>query len=282
MKLMLSIVMLVAACGGPADSADPVASASSTRATVVASSAPRSRPTATPGARSPRPTGTLPPELQGSEAVHFKSLDAIDLEGRLFGSAPVGVVLAHGAVDDGEGSWYAFARALADHGYVALTLDLRGFCPGGDNGCSGGTQSPPDTWQDVLGAARFLSVRGVSRVFLIGASLGARSSVWAASRPGVKVSGVIGVSTPEYAVGAYRPAYDFTPSVMGAIHVPILLVAGDEDENLAAQATEMYSWANQPKQLAIVRSAAHGAPLLQDSVASSTVLDFLREYGSAP
>lgn len=282
MKLMLSILMLVAACGGPADSADPVAPAASTRATVVAASAPGSSPTATPGARSPRPTGTLPPELQGSEAVHFQSLDAIDLEGRLFGSAPVGVVLAHGAVDDGEGSWYAFARTLADHGYVALTLDLRGFCPGGDNGCSGGTQSPPDTWQDVLGAARFLNAKGVSAVFLIGASLGARSSVWAASRPGVKVSGVIGISTPEYAVAAYRPAYDFTPSVIGAIHVPILLVAGDQDENLAAQATEMYGWANEPKKLAIVASPSHGAGLLQDPVASSMVLDFLQENVSKP
>jgi pimeloyl-ACP methyl ester carboxylesterase len=280
MKLVLSMVMVVAACGGPAASANPLVPAASPRPTVGAFPAPSSSPTATAFARSPRPTHTLPPELQGSEAVHFQSLDAIDLDGRLFGSGPVGVVLAHGDVDDGEGSWYSFASALAGQGYFALTLDLRGFCPGGDNGCSGGTPSPPDTWRDVLGAARFLNAKGVPRVFLIGASLGARSSIWAASRPGVNVSGVIGISTPEYAVAAYRPGYDFTPAVIGAIHVPILLVAGDQDENLAAQATEMYGWANEPKKLAIVPSPSHGAALMQDPVASSMVLDFLQENGS--
>lgn len=194
----------------------------------------------------------------------------------------VGVVLAHGAVDNGEASWYSFAQTLSDHGYIALTVDLRGFCPGGINGCSDGTQYPPDTWQDVIGAAQFLRGRGVAQVFLMGASLGARSCVWAASRPGAKLDGVIGVSTPEYAVAAYRPAYDFTADVIGGIHVPILLVAGDRDEDLAAEATEMFGWANEPKTLTIVKSAAHGAPLLQDPDAAASVLQFLREQSSKP
>lgn len=111
----------------------------------------------------------------------------------------------------------------------------------------------------------------------MGASLGARSCVWAASRPGTNLDGVIGISTPQHAVAAYMPEYDFTAEVIGAIHVPILLVAGDQDESSAAEATVMFGWANEPKELVIVSSAAHGAPLLQDPNAANPVLEFLRE-----
>jgi len=192
----------------------------------------------------------------------------------------VGVVLAHGAAEDGQaqGEWFPFARKLADQGYMAMTLDLRGYCPGGLNGCSEGTTIGPDTWQDVMGAVQLLRERGATKVFAMGASGGARSCVWAASRPGTNLDGVIGVSTPQNAIAAYRPGYDFTAKVIGAIHAPILFVAGDQDHSYAAEATTMYGWANQPKKLAIVGSADHGALLLQNPGAVAAVLDFLHEH----
>lgn len=260
---LVTLCLLLAACSTSAPTRTPLAS--------LPTQAPR--PTPTPG-----PTPTLPPELQGSDAVQFRSTDGVKLEGRVFGSGSVAVVLAHGSVADGQGSWYPFARTLTDHGYVAMTLDLRGFCPGGLNGCSEGTTVPPDTWQDVMGAVQLIRERGATKVFVMGASLGARSCVWAASRPGTNLDGVIGISTPKNAVAAYQPAYDFTAEVIGAIHVPILFVAGDHDESYAAEATVMYGWANEPKKLAIVSSATHGAPLLQDPTAANIVLDFLREH----
>lgn len=69
----------------------------------------------------------------------------------------------------------------------------------------------------------------------MGASLGARSCMWAASRPGVTVAGVIGVSTPEKAVAAFSPGYDFTAELIGSIEEPKLFLAGDQDEDYDAQ-----------------------------------------------
>jgi pimeloyl-ACP methyl ester carboxylesterase len=263
----VGLVLFMTACGSPSPTSTlgPLPSA-------VAS------PPASFAERTPRPTPTLPPDLQGSEAVQFLSTDGVELEGRVFGSGSVAIVLAHGSVENGQGSWFPFARALADDGYLAMTLNLRGFCPRGFNGCSKGQLVPPDTWQDVMGAAALMRDRGAEKVFLIGASLGARSCVWAASRPGVTLDGVIGISTPKNAAAAYRPEYDFTADVIGAIHVPILFVAGDRDESYAAEATVMYEWANDPKKLSIVSSAVHGAGLLEDPNVSEVVLNFLRDH----
>lgn len=268
---MLVVIFCAASCAGvsPSASQSPSKSPSSLAGNPSLASA---------GSTTSRPTVTLPPELEGSEAVAFLSTDGVNLDGRVFGSGTAAVVLAHGSVDDAQGSWYPFARKLADVGYLAMTIDLRGFCPGGLNGCSEGQTVPPDTWQDVMGAVAFLRNNGAANVFVIGASPGARSCVWAASRPDVTLDGVVGVSTPERAAAAYQPEYDFTADVIGSIHAPILFVAGDRDENYAAEAMAMYEWANEPKELAIVRSGVHGAGLLEDPKVSEAVLSFLRDH----
>jgi len=75
--------------------------------------------------------------LSMSEAVQFRGAGGVDLEGRVFGSGDVGVVLAHMRPSD-QSQWIEFAALLADHGYLVLTYDHRGVCPGGELGCSGG------------------------------------------------------------------------------------------------------------------------------------------------
>jgi pimeloyl-ACP methyl ester carboxylesterase len=267
----LALLFCLASCAGPATSGTPSVPGSPSPSTSVPA-------VASAGAGSPGPTTSLPPELHDSEAVAFRSLDGVSLDGRVFGSGEAAVVLVHGSVDDAQASWYPFARQLADAGYLAMTIDLRGFCPGGLDGCSDGKLVPPDTWQDVAGAVEYLRGTGVAKVFVVGASLGARSCLWAASRPSVVLDGVVGVSTPEHAATAYQPEYDFTATVVGSIDVPILFMAGDQDQNYAAEAREMYGWSNEPKELVILGSAVHGAGLLQDPKASAAVLSFLHEH----
>ena len=205
----------------------------------------------------------------------FTTDDGVRIEGRVFGAGSVGVVLAHGAFETGQGSWFSFAQTLSAQGYGVLTLNLRGYCPGGINGCSGGSRNPPETWHDVVAGAKFLQRKGTARVFLMGASLGARSCLWAASRPGVTVAGVIGVSTPLKAVADYSPAYDFTRDVIAAIAEPKLLMAGDSDEDYATQARTLFAWAVEPKVLSILSSAAHGPTLMGVPGATTAVLDFV-------
>jgi dienelactone hydrolase len=214
----------------------------------------------------------------GFEPITFSTSDGIAIEGRLFGEGEVAVVLAHGSFESGQESWASYARTLAAEGYLVLTLNLRGYCPGGGGGCSGGARNPPETWRDVVAAADAVQKRGAARVFLMGASLGARSCLWAASRPNVTVAGVIGVSTPQKAAGSFSPGYDFTPDVVAAIEEPKLLLAGDQDEGIAADAQAMLRWATEPKYLTVLPTAAHGPDLVALPDASKAVLDFLARY----
>ncbi len=102
-----------------------------------------------------------PPDLSGSRAVTFESRDGVTLEGRLFGDGSTGVVLSHMQPAD-QRSWFAFANRLADDGYVVLTYDFRGYCPGGDGGCSQGELQISAIWQDVLGAMDFIRSQGAT------------------------------------------------------------------------------------------------------------------------
>jgi dienelactone hydrolase len=266
MALAVVAVVVLSACGVSAPE----------RPTLSAGAA-----TASPSV-SARPITTLaPPPSQGDagfEPVTFTTNDGVAIEGRLFGAGEVAVVLAHGSFESGQASWVPYARTLAADGYLVLTLNLRGYCPGGDAGCSGGERNPPETWRDVVAAVDYLKERGTARVFLMGASLGARSCLWAASSPGVTVAGVIGVSTPEKAAGAFSPRYDFTPEIIAAIEEPKLLMAGDKDGGIAAEARTMLGWATKPKYLTVLPTAAHGSDLLTLPGASKAVLDFLARY----
>ena len=274
-RLAIAIVVawLVAACAGP--TSGPATGATSTRSASPATS---SQGSPSPGAPGTSPAATPLDPLHDSGAVTFTTDDGVAIEGRVFGAGRVGVVLAHGDFANGQASWFSHAQTLSKLGYVVLTLNLRGYCPGGINGCSGGSRNPPETWRDVVAGAKYLEGNGTTRVFLMGASLGARSCLWAASRPGVDVAGVIGVSTPLKAVAGYSPAYDFTPAIVASIAEPKLLLAGDSDEDFAAQAQTLFDWAVTPKELSILVSQAHGPTLMGVPGATTAVLAFLDRY----
>ena len=89
-------------------------------------------------------------------------------------------------------TWLGFAALLADRGYLVLTYDRRGVCPGGELGCSGG-QASDSAWEDLAFAVDLLRERGASRVVVGGASLGAMESMYALSR-GLDAEGLIWLS----------------------------------------------------------------------------------------
>ena len=76
-----------------------------------------------------------------STPVTFTTADGVKLDGRLFGpsEARAGVVLAHMLPAD-QRSWYPFAQRLGNLGFRVLTFNFRGYCPGGDGGCSEGSK----------------------------------------------------------------------------------------------------------------------------------------------
>ena len=260
-------LVVLTGCGATASERPTISGVATTVSPPVSAQPRSSTPAAPPSQADP-----------GFEPITFTTNDGIAIEGRLFGEGDVAVVLAHGSFESGQESWVSYARTLAGEGYLVLTLNLRGYCPGGDGGCSGGEQNPPRPGATSSRRPTTCGERGTARVFLMGASLGARSCLWAASRPDVTVAGVIGVSTPEKAAGSYSPGYDFTPDVIAAIEEPKLLIAGDQDEGIAADAQTMLGWATEPKYLTVFPTAAHGPDLLAFPGASKAVLDFLARY----
>lgn len=200
-----------------------------------------------------------PPDLSGSRAVTFESSDGVTLEGRLFGDGSTGVVLSHMQPAD-QRSWFAFANRLADEGYLVLTYDFRGYCPGGEGGCSQGELQIPAIWQDVLGAMDFIRSQGATTVALVGASMGGTASLVAAGQEGTDVAVVITLSAPASIEGLNADA-----ALLQRVDANKLFIAGVGDTSAAASAEQLYEIAPPPKRPEIVPADDHGTDLLTGS-----------------
>ena len=154
-------------------------------------------------------------------------------------------------------SWWEEAARLGDAGYLVLTFDFRGYCPGGDAGCSEGTKDPSAAWQDVQGAVEDLRNRGATRVALLGASMGGTASLVVAGQPDADIEAVGTLSAPASIEGMA-----VTPELLQATTAAKLFVAGNGDTGPAADAQTFYDLSSQPKRLEIVPSNDHGTDLL--------------------
>ncbi|MGZ8610855.1 MAG: alpha/beta hydrolase family protein [Actinomycetota bacterium] len=196
------------------------------------------------------------PDLSGSRPVEFDATDGIHLEGRVFGEGTAAVVLSHMRPAD-QTSWYRFAARLADAGYLVLTYNFRGTCPGGDGGCSQGERDIGGLWRDVVGAIDAVRDLGATSVSLVGASMGGTASLVAAGREGVNVRAVITLSAPVSIEGLVADA-----PALSKVTVGKLFVAGVGDTAAAGDAQALYDRSPPPKRLEIVPSDDHGTDLL--------------------
>jgi alpha/beta superfamily hydrolase len=193
-----------------------------------------------------------------SEAVTFEAPDGVRLEGRLFGDGTSAVVLSHMRPAD-QSSWYPFAQRLADDGYLVLTYDFRGYCPGGDAGCSDGDRDVGQMWQDVQGAVDYVIERGATSVSLVGASMGGTASLVAASRDDDDVRAVITLSAPASIEGLVADAPTLSRITAGKLYI-----AGVGDASAARDAETLWAQSPPPKGgLQIVPSDDHGTDLLE-------------------
>lgn len=205
--------------------------------------------------------GAEPPEadLSNSRAVSFTSADGTALEGRVFGDGRTAVVLSHMRPAD-QRSWFGFADRLADDGYLVLTYDFRGYCPGGQGGCSQGERNIAGIWQDVLGAMDFVRSQGATEVALVGASMGGTASLVAAGQEGVDAAVVVTLSAPESIEGL---AVDAT--LLQREQANKLFIAGVGDAPAADSAEHLYEIAPPPKRVEIIPADDHGTDLLTGS-----------------
>jgi len=195
--------------------------------------------------------------IASSTAVTFDA-GGVELAGRLFGpeDASAGVVLAHMLPAD-QSAWYVTADRLAEQGYRVLTFDFRGYCPGGDAGCSEGELDVEAAPIDLAAALAYLRSEGVSSVGLVGASMGGTASLVVAGGKGDGVAAVVTLSAPEVIEGLSAG-----PEVLRLVTAAKLFVAGTGDATAAEAAQTFFDESLQPKRLEIVTADDHGTDLL--------------------
>jgi pimeloyl-ACP methyl ester carboxylesterase len=194
------------------------------------------------------------------ERVHFRAADGVRLDGRLFGSGRFGIVLVHmGRGGDSQADWLGLAERLARDGYLVLSYNRRGVCPGGRAGCSGGADDYAASWKDVVGAARFIRSKGAERIGFVGASIGAMSSLYAASQRQIDPIALV-----EFAGINHASGYDFDRAQVRRVPGHKLFLSSRADIYGGADAArEWYGWAKPPKRLELVPGSEHGTDLLR-------------------
>jgi pimeloyl-ACP methyl ester carboxylesterase len=213
----------------------------------------------------------------GSKEVTFESTDGVTLSGRLFGpdEGSAGVVLAHMFPSD-QSAWYFFANRLGQRGYRVLTFNFRGYCPGGDAGCSEGEKNIPAIWQDLEGAVQALRSEGVTRFGLVGASMGGTASLIVAAKEGDDVDALITLSAPTAFEGL-----DASADVLAQVSAAKLFIAGHEDADAAQSVDALYGESLQPKRPVILTTGDHGTDILtgnQAGIASTEMINWLERY----
>jgi dienelactone hydrolase len=173
-------------------------------------------------------------------------------------------------------SWWGFAEDLADEGYLVLTYNARGYCPGAMGGCSGGEQDLGEIWRDVVGAVGFLRSEGAQRVSLVGASMGGTASLYAAAQEDLQLEAIVTLSAP-----AAFEGMDLTPDVLTRVDAAKLFVAGLDDGPYADDAQRLYDTSPPPKRVEILTTGDHGTDVLsgnQAGRAGTLVLSYLEQY----
>jgi dienelactone hydrolase len=175
------------------------------------------KPLKPPSARcgAPRTKATL---------VRFKAPDGTGLNGVLVGSGTVGVVLAHEYNEDLCGAW-PFANYLAKRGFRVFAVDMRCFgrsaCPQGD--------AAGRVVDDLVAAVAELRHRSVTKVALVGASMGGSAALIAATRVQPAVDAVVALSgeaNPTSLIGIPLNARAAVPQ----LEVPAMFVIADLDQ----------------------------------------------------
>jgi pimeloyl-ACP methyl ester carboxylesterase len=219
--------------------------------------------------------------VAGSVPVTFRSSDGVELAGRLFGDETrtrTGIVFAHMRPAD-QSSWFAFADRVGSEGYLALTFDFRGYCPGGDAGCSEGEKDVSAEPTDLAAAVAFLRSRGVETVALVGASMGGTAALVVAADQGDRIAVVITLSAPQSIEGLVAG-----PDVLARVSAAKLFVAGSGDGTAAAAAQAFFDQAQSPGRVEIVTTDDHGTDLVtggQAEIVRNLLLSELAQYAPA-
>jgi dienelactone hydrolase len=202
--------------------------------------------------------GSLPAAT--TQDVSFRTDDGVTIAGTLYlpGRPGPGIVLVH-ALSRSREDWSAVASRLADAGFVALTIDLRGHGASGPLPEGTDLQDLTKMMADVKAARAFLASRREAvpgRVGFAGASIGANLSILFAAgdptvhslallSPGIDYRGL----RPEAALKKYGER-------------TAMLVASQEDNYAANSARQLAGSGPGNRDLRLLNGAGHGTNML--------------------
>ncbi|HYM16542.1 MAG TPA: alpha/beta fold hydrolase [Dehalococcoidia bacterium] len=182
------------------------------------------------------------------ESGEAAALTPIALDARVFGSGPAGVILVHMRPVD-QVAWYPMALQLAASGqYTVMTFDFRGY------GASTGEKDFESAETDVAAAYAYMrDTLHRSRVFLVGASVGATAMLIVAAR--VSVAGVVAISALDQFEGLDAAA------AVPRIAAPRLFIASTGDVPARRGLERLITAAGSDAQEQLYDGNAHGTDL---------------------
>lgn len=219
---LLCVAALLAGCGGSGGGGGPGEAGPATTAPVTT--------TATPSCLE-----------AGERAFNFPAADG-PTAGVVLGRGRTGVVLGHQSGSD-LCEWMPQARRLARRGRQVLAFDFG-----------------PDAHirADMVAAAGELRRRGVTRLVLVGSSMGGTAVIAAAAVITPPVAGVVSLSGPE--------EYQGTDAAAAApkLRMPVLFVAAEDDPPFDDAARALYKAVpGHDKRLLVLEGGGHGTALLE-------------------
>lgn len=210
------------------------------------------------------------------EDVSFRTDDGVTIAGTLYlpaRSGP-GVILVH-ALSRTREDWHAVATRLADAGFVALAIDLRGHGASGPLPEGTNLQELTKMTADVKAARAFLASRrevAPNRIGFAGASIGANLAIlFAANDPTVRSLALL---SPGIDYRGLRPEAAFKKYA----DRPALLIASQEDNYSTNSARQLARSGPGVRDLRILNGAGHGTAMItrQPDLAASLVDWFRR------
>lgn len=208
--------------------------------------------------------------------VSFRTDDGVTIAGTLYlpaRSGP-GVILLH-ALSRTREDWHAVATRLADAGFVALAIDLRGHGASGPLPVGTDLQELTKMTADVKAARAFLASRrevAPNRIGFAGASIGANLAILsAANDPTVRSLALL---SPGIDYRGLRPEAAFKKYA----DRPALLIVSQEDNYSTNSARQLARSGPGVRDLRILNGAGHGTAMItrQPDLAASLVDWFRR------
>jgi alpha/beta superfamily hydrolase len=212
-----------------------------------------------------RPSVTATPAVS-SQPVSFVSQDGVTLQGLLYGQGMQAIILSNEG-DNDSSRWVPVAQRLAQQGYLVLTFNYRYQGNSID-------QLALHSLADLHAAIAFMRARNVSRLVLMGASLGALDTVKVASVE--KFDAIVVISAP---IGFQE--VQLQDSELHRIIVPKLFVTSEDNEPFTHDTLHIFDATPDPKVKLVYAGTMHGISIFDSPSGANllpSLLQFLQHY----